>query len=87
MACGTPIAALNRGAVPEIVDDGISGGIFTTVDALVTGLSTVLTLDRHRVRSFAEDRFGVDRMVDAHIEVYRRITQSELKRPSSKQTA
>ena len=87
MACGTPIAALNRGAVHEIVDDGISGGIFTTVDALVTGLSTVLTLDRRRVRSFAEDRFGGDRMVDAHIEVYRRITQSELKRPSSKQTA
>jgi len=87
MACGTPIAALNRGAVSEIVDDGISGMIFTTIDALVAGLPTVLTLDRHRVRNLAEERFGVDRMVDAHIEVYRRIAQSGLEHPNSKQTA
>ena len=25
MACGTPVAALDRGAVSEIVDDGVTG--------------------------------------------------------------
>ncbi len=69
-ACGTPVAALDRGAVREIVDDGITGGVFGDLDALVLGLPRVLALDRGRVRAQAVERFGVDRMVDAYVEVY-----------------
>ena len=38
MACGTPVAALDRGAVREIVEDGITGGIFSSLDQMVDGL-------------------------------------------------
>ena len=71
MACGTPIAALNLGAVPEIVDNGVTGDIFDTVDALIDGLPGVLTIDRKQVRERAEERFGAQRMVDAYVDVYR----------------
>ena len=64
-ACGTPVAALDRGAVREVVDDGVTGGVFESLDALVAGLPRVLALDRARVRARAVERFGVDRMVDA----------------------
>ena len=73
MSCGTPIAALDRGAVREIVDDGITGGVFDTIDALVDGLARVVTLDRTRVRAQAVERFGVDRMTDAYVRVYRKL--------------
>jgi len=73
MACGTPVAALGLGAVPEIVDDGVTGGVFDSVDALVAGLPDVLALDRSLVRRRALERFGPDRMVDAHVELYRRL--------------
>ena len=73
MACGTPAAALNLGAVGEIVDHGVSGGVFDTVDALVDGLPRVLALDRATVHATAERRFGLHRMVDAYVEVYRRV--------------
>jgi len=73
MACGTPVAALNLGAVPEIVDDGVTGGIFETIDALVDGLPVVLQLDRRRVRDRALERFSVERMVDAYVDAYRRV--------------
>jgi glycosyltransferase involved in cell wall biosynthesis len=72
-SCGTPVAALNRGAVPEIVDEGITGGVFETLDALVAGLPRVLSLDRRRVRARAVERFGVDRMVDDYLAVYERL--------------
>jgi glycosyltransferase involved in cell wall biosynthesis len=73
MACGTPVAALRRGAVDEIVDDGVTGKVFDTLDALVEGLPDVLALDRDRVRSRAVECFGPDRMVAAHVETYSRL--------------
>ena len=33
MACGTPVAALDRGAVREVVDDGVTGVVFEDLDA------------------------------------------------------
>jgi glycosyltransferase involved in cell wall biosynthesis len=73
MACGTPVAALDRGAVREVVEDGVSGGVFDDLDAMVRGLDRVLALDRHRVRDFAVRRFGVMRMVDGYIDAFRAI--------------
>src|SRR5688572_10862938 len=72
-ACGTPVGALDRGAVREIVDEGITGCVFESLDALVDGLPRVLALDRRRVRARAVDRFGIDRMVDAYVDVYSRL--------------
>jgi glycosyltransferase involved in cell wall biosynthesis len=73
MTCGTPVAALDRGAVREVVDDGVTGCVFDTVDEMVAGLPGVLALDRSLVRAHALRKFGVDRMVDGYVGAYRRI--------------
>jgi glycosyltransferase involved in cell wall biosynthesis len=73
MLCGTPVAALDRGAVGELVDDGVTGGIFETLEELVAGLPQVMALDRARVRQRAESQFSVARMVDAYVEVFTRL--------------
>ena len=73
MACGTPVAALARGAVSEVVDQGVTGGIFDSVDVLVTGLPDVLALDRATVRRRAIERFGIARMVDEYVAIYERL--------------
>jgi len=75
MACGTPVAALDRGAVREVVDHGVTGFVFPDVDAMATGLSRIFALDRRRVRERAVERFGVSRMVDEYVAVYRRIVE------------
>jgi glycosyltransferase involved in cell wall biosynthesis len=69
--CGTPAAALDRGAVREVVVEGVTGHVFPTLDALIGGLPAVLALDRARVRAAAVDRFSVDRMVEGYVQVYR----------------
>jgi glycosyltransferase involved in cell wall biosynthesis len=76
MACGTPVAALGLGAVPELVEEGVSGCIFDSLDDMVAGLPRVLALDRRQVRAAASARFGVDRMVDAHVTAYVRLIGS-----------
>jgi glycosyltransferase involved in cell wall biosynthesis len=76
MACGTPVAALDRGAVREVVDDGVTGWVFDSVDAMVDGLGRVMALDRRTVRDRAVQKFGVGRMVDGYVAAYRRILNS-----------
>jgi glycosyltransferase involved in cell wall biosynthesis len=76
MACGTPVAALDRGAVREVVDDGVTGLIFESVDDLTAGLPRVFALDRRRVRERAVARFGVDRMVTEYEAVYQQVVEA-----------
>jgi glycosyltransferase involved in cell wall biosynthesis len=76
MACGTPVAALDRGAVREIVDDGVTGIVFSDLEQMTHELARVMALDRHRVRERAVARFGVARMVNEYIAVYRRIMEA-----------
>ena len=71
--CGTPVAALDRGAVGELVDEGRTGHACASLDALADGLDDVLALDRGQVRACALERFRPDRMVDAHVATYRQI--------------
>jgi glycosyltransferase involved in cell wall biosynthesis len=75
MACGTPVAALRCGAVPELIADGVSGHIFDTLDELAHGLPRVYTLDRTRVRAQARQHFDVSRMLDAHEALYQRLVK------------
>ena len=82
MACGTPVAALDRGAVREIVDDGVTGIVSSDLDQMTRDLSRVMALDRRRVRERAVARFGVARMVDEYIAVYRRIMEARRGRRS-----
>lgn len=82
-ACGTPVAALDRGAVTEVVDEGITGMAFETLDNMVDGLPRVLSLDRAKVRARAVERFGVDRMVDAYAGVYEQIAAAVRKARSA----
>jgi glycosyltransferase involved in cell wall biosynthesis len=76
MACGTPVAALDRGAVREVVDDGITGIVFDDLEQMANDLPRVFDLDRRRVRDRAVARFGVARMVDEYIAVYTRIVEA-----------
>jgi glycosyltransferase involved in cell wall biosynthesis len=76
MACGTPVAALDRGAVREVVDDGVTGIVFDNLDQMVEGLPRVVALDRSRVRHQAVARFGVERMVREYAAVYQRVVEA-----------
>lgn len=80
MTCGTPVAALRRGAVPELIDSGVTGVVAETPEQLADTLPTVMSLDRERVRRRAVERFHPDRMVDRYVTHYARLA-SEWARP------
>ena len=76
MACGTPVVALDRGAVREVVDEGVTGMIFNDLEEMARGLTRAFDLDRRRVHDRAVARFGTKRMVDEYLAVYTRIVEA-----------
>jgi glycosyltransferase involved in cell wall biosynthesis len=73
MACGTPVVAYPKGAMPEVVDEGVTGYLVGGVGAGAEAVGQAVTLDRHKVREAAVRRFSADRMVDEYLRVYEQL--------------
>lgn len=74
LACGIPVAAFSRGAIPEILD--ASCGVLATpdnIDSLADAAHQALSLDRRACRKRAERVCDADRMIDAYERLYRRL--------------
>jgi glycosyltransferase involved in cell wall biosynthesis len=70
MLCGTPVAAIRLGAVPEIVDEGITGFMASSMDELPEALVKCFSLDRAEIRRRTEECFSARRMAEGYLQVY-----------------
>lgn len=75
MACGTPVIAWNRGSVPEIVEDGVTGFVVSSEAEAEAAVARVGDLDRGLVRRRFEARFTADRMAADYLAIYRRLLE------------
>jgi glycosyltransferase involved in cell wall biosynthesis len=71
MACGTPVIAFNRGSVPEIVEDGLTGFIVEDELGAIGAVQRLGEIDRVQVRKRFEERFTARRMAQDYLGVYR----------------
>ncbi|MEV0153160.1 glycosyltransferase family 4 protein [Micromonospora sp. NPDC050686] len=72
MATGTPVVALHRGAVPEVVRPGVTGLICATADELPAALRAVDRLEPAACVAHVAEHFSTERMAEGYAEVYRR---------------
>jgi glycosyltransferase involved in cell wall biosynthesis len=70
LACGTPVLALRRGSVPEVLGDGETAFIRDGEDELVAAARRIGELDRARCRAEAERRFSPAAMAEKYERVY-----------------
>jgi glycosyltransferase involved in cell wall biosynthesis len=81
MACGTPVIAYSSGAVPEIVENGLTGFIVGNESEAATAVSKGLPkLSRSKIRTRFEERFTARRMAADYVEVYRNLLASRERR-------
>lgn len=73
MACGTPAIASPRGAHPEIVVDGLTGTIVSSVDEAVQRFDEIKTLDRQVCRETARSIFSLEKMTSGYLNAYEKV--------------
>jgi glycosyltransferase involved in cell wall biosynthesis len=73
MLCGTPVAAMRLGAVPEVVEEAVTGYTVESLAQLPQALSKCFSLDRRRIRKDAEWRFSAARMAGDYLHVFEQV--------------
>jgi glycosyltransferase involved in cell wall biosynthesis len=81
MACGTPVIAFNRGSVPEIIEDGLTGFVVEDETSAAGAVRKIGSLSRQAIRQRFEERFTARRMAEDYLQVYRKLIDAKRARP------
>ena len=73
MACGTPVLATRRGAVPEVLVHGKTGIIVDDYRDMVQAVADARTLNPGYCRTHVEQNFAPERMVQDYIRMYAKL--------------
>jgi glycosyltransferase involved in cell wall biosynthesis len=84
MACGTPVLAFNRGAVAEVVENGVTGYVVGSVGEAICKIGRVLALDRGQVRRRFEERFTASRMTRDYLGIYAHLLEQGAVAPKAR---
>jgi glycosyltransferase involved in cell wall biosynthesis len=76
MVCGTPVIAFPRGAVPEVVVDGVTGILVHSLAELSTAIDAAITLDPRACRRHVEEHFDLSVMAAGYERIYREVIDS-----------
>jgi glycosyltransferase involved in cell wall biosynthesis len=77
LAAGTPVIAYPSGALPEIVDDGVTGFLVDGVEEMAEALQQVRWLSPAACRQAAERRFSVERMIGRYLDLYAHLMERQ----------
>jgi glycosyltransferase involved in cell wall biosynthesis len=77
MACGTPVVALARGALPEIVEPGLTGYLGTNEEALADLVARAVQLDRAAIRARATARFDLPTIAERYRQLYLQVAMTQ----------
>jgi len=73
MACGTPTIAFNRGSVPEVMENGVTGFVVNNIEEAVRAVGETASLDRATCRRVFEQRFTASRMAQQYLTLYQKV--------------
>lgn len=70
LACGTPVIGFASGALPDIVDHGVTGFIVRSVDEMAEAIADVDRIESSACRDAARARFSSALMTQRYVERY-----------------
>lgn len=73
MSCGTPVIAYNSGALPEVVQHGVTGFIVESIEGILAAVRNLKEISGERCRSEAVRRFDVFEMGKGYMALHEAI--------------
>lgn len=70
MACGCPVVALDKGSIPEIIKNGITGYVVNDLEGMIDAIEHIENIDRNGTREYARNTFSAERMADGYEALY-----------------
>lgn len=80
-ACGTPVVTLARGAMPELVVEGVTGFVCRAQEELVDAIGHLEAIDPRACRRHAEEVLTIERTAAGYERVYTRALDRRLAVP------
>ncbi|HET6520446.1 MAG TPA: glycosyltransferase family 4 protein [Geminicoccaceae bacterium] len=77
LACGTPVIALPSGALPEVVEHGVTGFLVRDGREMAEAIPAAADLDPEDCRRAARERFPLRRTIEGYLGLYRRLALGE----------
>lgn len=75
LACGTPVIAMNRGAMPEIIQHGVNGFLAENEEEFETYMNRVDEIDPAACRASVKERFTAKNMARQYLERYQQVIE------------
>ena len=73
LACGTPIISCSRGALPEIVRQGIDGFLINSVQEGCQAVNNISKIERFNCRQRVEELFSSEVIIDQYENLYKKL--------------
>lgn len=73
LACGTPVVAMNQGAMPEIIEHGVNGFLANTREEFEEYALRVDEIDPKACRESVERKFSASTMAASYLERYKQV--------------
>jgi glycosyltransferase involved in cell wall biosynthesis len=77
-ACGTPVYGFRRGALPEVIADGVNGRLFDAQEELAEALQQEIRISPVRCRQYADEKFSVRPMAERYQRMYAEVARASV---------
>lgn len=79
MFCGTPVIAYNKGSMPELIKQNVSGFLVNDLHEAMNAVNEIYKINRKDCSVYAREKFSMTQMIEKYISAYKYMLEHPLK--------